>query len=189
MTASVRDTVVRWAVVVTAAAFVTTSVHDTWTRWRVSTMLVEAEGHLGLARLERAQASLEEAVRLAPHQAGVHERIGTVASMRYRWRGDEDAVAVARNAFERAVTLNPWSGDLWASFGDALARMDAVEDAMRAYAVALDRDPFNASIHARLGRVLERAGDVDAARAAYREAQRILPSPDVKRLLDALEAP
>lgn len=173
-------------VVVLGVAVAVWSTVDAVTLWRVAALLESVDDDVGLARIESAEGRMQRVAALAPAHASVHARIGTLASMRYRWRGDSTAADDAVAAFERAVALNRWSSSLWASYGDALVTVDRPADAVVRYLEALRRDPSNASIHARLGRAHHTLGDVQAARTSYLEAQSIVPTAVVRRLLEDL---
>ncbi|MCK6529100.1 response regulator [Myxococcota bacterium] len=83
-----------------------------------------------------AVAELEEAVRLAPLQAGYHEALGRA---HLAAGGGEDRAALAVEALERAARLDPQLASAWHGLGVGLARLGrlpAAEEALRK-AVAL----------------------------------------------------
>ncbi len=158
-----------------------------WSEHRVFTLRQQAQADLGLARLERALEKLHEAERLAPGNARLQSEIGRVTLMLARWRDDPGAAARALSAHEAAVALNPRDATLHAEHGWALMRLQHPEPAQEAFAAALTLDPSNAYYLSSLGRAHEANGEHERALEAYRRSLAVLPTREVRALVQALE--
>jgi arylsulfatase A-like enzyme/Flp pilus assembly protein TadD len=83
--------------------------------------------------------------------------------------------ADARQAFERALQLDPDGGLAHQNIGLLHLRADALTDAEAAFRRALASDPSLAGAHTGLGVVLAQRGQLPAALDAWREAARLDP--------------
>lgn len=133
--------------------------------------LQRAAAQLPLVRLNAAIEALHTARRLTPLNPAVHNEIGRVEVMRWRWQNDASAELRAVNAYERAIELDPLSAVHYSDYAWALIRLGKPVDALIPLQAALARDPHNAYYLASLGRAHERAGNLEAALAAF-EASR-----------------
>lgn len=159
-----------------------------WREYRVWTLLVQVQGDLGMARLERALGRLVEAEALTPLDAAVQAEVGRVQTMRARWRSDAGAEPAAIAAYERAIALSPRDALHRAEFGWALIRLGRPDEAERLFRDALALDPHNVYYLGSLGRSLEAQGRPEAALEAYRRAQSILPTREIRDRIRELEA-
>jgi tetratricopeptide (TPR) repeat protein len=78
--------------------------------------------------------------------------------------------AQARDAYERAIALDPSFADAHVNLGRLLHELGSAETAQRHYAAALEADPSHETAAFNLGVALEDLGRIDDALAAYRQA-------------------
>jgi protein O-mannosyl-transferase len=128
--------------------------------------VLEAEG-----RTDEAMAQREDALRLAPDSAIVHNNMGkTLARLPGRMN---DAIS----QFEEALRLKPNYADADNNLGNALDAEGRSAEAVARYEAALRLSPGFAAAHGNLGNALARMpGRLDDAIAQYEEA--LLLNPD-----------
>jgi len=124
-----------------------------------------AIAELQLGQTDRALATLESALALAPEMGRLHFHVGNVLTA----RGDLPA---AISAFRRALDLAPDLPDAHVALGAALRASGRPADAIDQYRQALVLDPTNAPAHEHLANALAAGGDLVRAAAHYREAIR-----------------
>ena len=86
----------------------------------------------------------------------------------------DDADAVARDAFERGIALDPTMHELHANLAGLLAERGEHDAAAASYARALALAPDTADVLNNYGYFEERRGDLAAARDAYARARDLL---------------
>lgn len=117
---------------------------------------------------EDALAVAEQALQIAPGNAGLHHARG-IALM------GGGRPADAESDFGRAIALEPGTGAHHAQLGRALSQQGRVEEAIAEARRATDVEPDAAHLHNLLGQLLARDGRLAEARAALAEAHRLDP--------------
>jgi tetratricopeptide (TPR) repeat protein len=95
-----------------------------------------------------------------------------------QWGGapvDTAGFEAARQAYVRALELDPELAAAWTNLGSMLAEIGSVDEAREHYAKALQIDPDQPEAHCNLAEIALRDGDVDVAIAAYRQVLRLQP--------------
>ena len=154
--------------------------------------VARAQAQLPLVRLDAAIEALYAARSLTPKNPNIHNEIGRIEVMRWRWQRDPSAAIRAISAYERAAALDPLSAVHHSDRGWALIRLGRPLEALDAFAAALERDPFNAYYLASLGRALEQAGDLEGALDAFERSRAVRNTREVRTeiatLIDAIAA-
>jgi DNA-binding winged helix-turn-helix (wHTH) protein len=125
---------------------------------------------LDASRVDEAHAAFERVVRDAPDQAAAHIGLANACVMRFettRAHPDPDRAALEaalRHARE-ACSLDPQSGEAWATLGLALERAGATLDALAAARRAVTLEPDNWRHHFRLSSI---AWGEERLRSAHR---------------------
>lgn len=159
-------------------------------------------GNLGtalqaLGRLDEAQKSYEQAVRLDRRYADAHNNLGALHEKRQRWReaaASYRAAIAARPEFPEAhnnlghllrksgaleesakhfleaLRLRPDYGDAHRGHGMVLARQDKHDEAIACFRRAIELDPRDAEAHNQLGSRLKHLGRLADAEASFRAA-------------------
>jgi protein O-GlcNAc transferase len=114
-------------------------------------------------KLDEAVASYEQALRLRPDFAAVHNNLGAIHAARARW---EDAIA----SYGKALELDPNLADACNNLGIAFVNQGMRAAAAAAFQRASALDPNQAAAHNNLGNVLKELGRLDEAVASYKRA-------------------
>jgi tetratricopeptide (TPR) repeat protein len=128
-----------------------------------------APAYENLDRFQDARRELEAAARgvVAGHSR-FHEAIGRVATNSYDF-------PAAREAFARAVGVNPNDPTARRSLAGVLLQQDLVDEAFAELVAAVLIDPQDVSAHAAIGRIHLNAGRHEEAVAALRHAVALSP--------------
>jgi tetratricopeptide (TPR) repeat protein len=119
---------------------------------------------------KQTETYLQQALKVAPQSAEVHEAWGRYLHTQKRF-GDAEA------AFKKAIALDPQAVTPRVDLGDLyLGTLRKTGEAIEAYRAALRIDPSHAGAHNALGTALAVAGDPEAARAEFMEASRLAPN-------------
>jgi tetratricopeptide (TPR) repeat protein len=121
-----------------------------------------------LGRLEEAEASYRDAIRLSPESAGAYSNLGEVLNLLGR---AADAETVLQAALERQADYPDARNNL----GIALAAQGRREEAETCYREALRLRPDFADAQLNLGRLLQELGRWPEAEACFRAALRLQP--------------
>lgn len=120
-------------------------------------------------RPERAVATLDRALALAPDDALLHADLGTARAA----RGDLNSALVS---WRRACALDPDQSMPWFNLGRNLQQLGDTQGAIDALQRAATLAPTLLPAHVLLGDALAHAGRFDAAAHSYREALRLRPA-------------
>lgn len=121
-----------------------------------------------LKRLRRARAALDEALRLAPDDAHLHQYASELEASRGRW-------TASLQAAETALALNTSDVSAANARALALAALGRAHEADEAIGESLRIDPEFAPTHKARGWSLLRAGRAAEAKVAFEEALRLDP--------------
>ena len=107
---------------------------------------------------------------------------------------DEGNLAEAAEAYRRALSLAPKTGEAHHNLARLLRRLEQTQESLRHARIAADLLPENPAARNSLGQSLEQAGLPDEAIGSYREALRGEPSYipaaiNIGRLLETLDRP
>ncbi len=116
-----------------------------------------------LKRLDEAIVQGREAVRLADNDAETFYNLGVALDN----KGD---LAGARDAFARAVTINPRHNLAWNNLGSTHSRLDDEDGALAAYLKAAKIDPRHAEAQNNIAAIYIDRGELDEARERLRLA-------------------
>ena len=119
-------------------------------------------------KVEDAVASYEQALRLRPDFAAVHNNLGALHVARGRW-GEATA------SYRRALELQPNLADACNNLAIALINQGLPEEAVASLQKAIELDPNQAAAHNNLGNVLKESGRLDEAVTCYRRALELSP--------------
>jgi protein O-mannosyl-transferase len=145
--------------------------------WRHAVEVTEnnylAHWLFGGALLEKGRTSeairqLQEAVRLKPDDAGLHNCLGAALGQQGQSEG-------AIRQFQEAVRLKPDNSEAHNNLGAALDKKGQSDEAIRQYQEALRLKPDYAEAHNNLGDALGRIGQSDEAISQYQAALRLKP--------------
>jgi tetratricopeptide (TPR) repeat protein len=126
---------------------------------------LEAEG-----RIDEAVAQREEALRLAPESATVHNNLGETLV------GIPGRLDEAISQFEEALSLRPDYAEADNNLGNALDAEGRTPEAVARFEAAIRLKPDFAAAHGNLGNALAKIpGRLDEAIAQYKEALRLNP--------------
>ena len=111
---------------------------------------------------DKALAMLEAAVKLDPHDAGLHFRIGSLifsrnqalSEARGHGRTKEELFRIALRYLERAVQLAPQNSTAQLVFGNVLMKLGLQDEALCAFNHSIDANPRNAGAYNARGRAL-----------------------------------
>lgn len=117
---------------------------------------------------ESARASLEEARRLAPTMARVHDQL----SMAYAATGDLDH---ALEASREALRLDPETAGAWSNRSSIERERGDAGAALEAAQRAIEIEPDLAAAHNNLGNALFDLGRIEPARQSYARALELRP--------------
>jgi tetratricopeptide (TPR) repeat protein len=139
--------------------------------------LAQEAGEAAAAQAEfaAAEAALQEALRLQPHDGDVYYRLGIALFQQQRY-------AEAVTAYQEALRLEPNNPDYYSELGSTYSKLGQWAEAEEAYGAAL-RLQDDATTHILLGAVYEQQGRLPEAIQEYEMAQRLQPSPTAKNLL------
>ena len=132
------------------------------------TLLAAAEQQLGAGQIDAAQLLVQQALRVDPGSAPVHNLAAIVALMR------QDAHAACTHA-RQAVGRAPHDPALRFTLGRALKAAGELDAAIDAYRRAIELSPRFAEVHVSLGIALKARGDLDAAIDCHRRALELAP--------------
>jgi tetratricopeptide (TPR) repeat protein len=123
---------------------------------------------LQAGQLDTAEHYFQQALSLAPNDAGIYNLLGMVALFREQF-------AEAAKQFQKAIARNGKEPEYYNHLAHALRGQSKFEDALKALekAIALDRGCFEA--HHNLGNLLEELGRNNASLAAYQTALKLRP--------------
>jgi protein O-GlcNAc transferase len=114
-------------------------------------------------KTDEAVASYEQALRLRPDFAAVHNNLGAIHASRARW---DDAIA----RYRRVLELEPNSADACNNLGIAFINQGMRADAAAAFQQAIAIDANLAAAHNNLGNVFKELRRLDEAVACYNRA-------------------
>ncbi len=120
-----------------------------------------ADAYRANGALGRADLTLRRAAQLAPLDAGVWKRLGTVRSLRGEWR-------LAADAFEQATAMGPADAESWCGYARALVAIQDLDEAARVSAHLLTAFPQCAASHLIAAHLCKIRGELPAALDAYR---------------------
>lgn len=131
-------------------------------------------GNLGMAyyraaRVDDAQAALEQSIKLDGKAADVHSNLGVIL----RKKGD---AAGAMRELEQAVKLAPKDAAYQNNYGVALRAANKLPEAATAFQAAIALAPGEADYHFNLGVVYRRQQEVELAIASYTKAVELKPT-------------
>ncbi len=116
--------------------------------------------------MDVALAEFREAVRLDPHYATAHYKLGVA----YKQNGD---LTQAAESLQEAVRLDPTAEKPVFELGEVYRLLDKLTQAIRAYALACELAPKDFDARFRLATCYHQTGDLEQAASAYREAIRL----------------
>jgi tetratricopeptide (TPR) repeat protein len=117
---------------------------------------------------ERATASLEEALALAPN-ADTYQALGELRARANRM--DE-----AEQLLKSALGFDPTRAEIWSELGTIQLSQNEAQKALESYQQAANRKPDLPGIYFRIGRTYRTLGDTANAQLAYMEAIRHNPN-------------
>ncbi len=116
-----------------------------------------------LGRLDEAIEQGRESTRLAGNDAGAFYNLGVALD-------DKGALVAARDAFARAVEIDPGHNLAWNNLGSTLNRLDDEEGALEAYLKATEIDPQHAEAQNNAAAIYIDRGRLDEAHARLKLA-------------------
>jgi Flp pilus assembly protein TadD len=119
-------------------------------------------------KLDLAERSFRESIRLDPSDSYVHFNLGNLLSR-------QDRPDEAITSYQEAVRLEPKLFQAHSNLGSALEAVGRLDEAIAAHRRAIEINPRDEKNHVNLGSTLERARRLDEAAAAYRESTRVKP--------------
>lgn len=122
----------------------------------------------GLGRLDQAERSYREALRLKPDYA---EACNNLAVVLYELGKFPEAVATCKKALE----LKSNFAEAFNNLGNILNELGDFREAVANYRKALEINPDYAEAHGNLGNALSNVGDPDAAILSFKRALQINP--------------
>lgn len=135
----------------------------------------DAEAHynlgnafLALNRLDEAETSYRQALRIKPDDADACFNLGN--ALRNLHRFDE-----AVDNYRRALEIRPGYAEAYSNLGNALIESGRPGEAEASYRRALEIKPQHAAAHFNLGNILHEQGRLDEAEASYRLALQAKP--------------
>lgn len=111
---------------------------------------------------EAAGEAYEQALRLAPERADIHNNLGVFQNERGR-------LGEAESTLRRALALDPDKAEIHANLGRVLLRLSRNEEARNCLDEALRLDPELTMARPLLGLIYRRLGRPDAAAQVYRD--------------------
>ncbi|VTU40830.1 biotin biosynthesis protein BioC [Variovorax sp. PBS-H4] len=111
---------------------------------------------------DAAGEAYEEALRLAPERADIHNNLGVFLTERGR-------LAQSESTLRRAVALDPGRAEIHANLGRVLLRLSRSQEARSCLDEALRLDPELTLARPLLALIYRRLGRLDAAAQVYRE--------------------
>ncbi len=127
-----------------------------------------ADAYQAGGALARADLTLRRASELAPLDAGVWRRLGTVRGLRGEWR-------LAADALEQATLVGPKDARCWYGYAQALIALQDLEAASRVSAHLLREFRDDAAAHLIAAHLAKIRGDFPAALALYRRVLELAP--------------
>jgi tetratricopeptide (TPR) repeat protein len=124
--------------------------------------------------LDKAEASIREAIAISPHDPDYHVTLSGIKYHQRDW-------ATALQAAETALSLNPEHIDALNLRAESLRKLGRVQDARVELQNALRVDPDSADTHATLGWACLQNGDRAKASEHFREALRLDPDSEWAR--------
>jgi len=125
--------------------------------------------------LDKAIASLSDAVRASPRFTSALEALGRAYTLKYRLEGNPDSLNIAREFLHRAVALE----DHLPSLHAALAKLHTIQGkydlAAKEFQLVIRLDPRNVGALTGLAELYRKTGKLPDAEKAYIEAARIRP--------------
>jgi tetratricopeptide (TPR) repeat protein len=130
----------------------------------------EQQGNASGARTwrERATASLEESLALAP-TTDTYQALGEL-------RARANRLDEAEQLLKQALELDPSRAELWSELGTIQVNQNEGQKALASYLQAAERKPALPGIYFRIGSTYRTLGDSINARLAYEEALRRNPN-------------
>ncbi len=128
-----------------------------------------AEVHLAGGKLELAEQSCRQALRLNPQLATAHNTLGVILNQQGR-------SADAATSFERAIEINPSFTLAYVNWGATLHGLGRSDQGIAACRQALVLDPTLATAELELSKILRETGQLDEAFAAANRATAIDPN-------------
>jgi TolB-like protein len=120
--------------------------------------------------IEHAVIDVDKAISLAPEEAGGYATRSTLRTVWLRdWQG-------AQADIEKALTLDPRSGDVQRQYASLLDTRGRLPEAISAEKLTTEFDPLSGKAWGFLGYLYTEAGDYVAADAAISRATQIQPS-------------
>ncbi|MBF0141344.1 MAG: tetratricopeptide repeat protein [Magnetococcales bacterium] len=134
----------------------------------VSVLNLAAVCHMQLGSHEKAILCWQQAIRIHPGAAELHNNLGILLQQQNR---QEEAEA----AFRQAIDCQPENSNFQYNFGYFLQQQNRLEEAEAAYRQAICVQPDYADAHSSLGNLLLGQHRIEEAEAAFRQAIHIQP--------------
>ncbi|HEV8337152.1 MAG TPA: tetratricopeptide repeat protein [Candidatus Polarisedimenticolia bacterium] len=148
---------------------------------RAMDKLLEGVAQEKAGRLDDAEASLQEALRLDPKSDRALLSLAVVENRRGRY-------AEAADYCRRALALKPASVEIYEQLGVSVLNLGEVEEAVEALEKAVALDPSDKEAQNRLGVAYAKGGRQNEAREAFRKALSLDPAFEKARFnLERLE--
>lgn len=128
-----------------------------------------ATAYIGQGRRDEGLRIVEAALIRFPNEAALHDLLGQL----HQRSGKPNGMAEARNAFSRAIAINPNVGSYQERYGVACLRSNDLAAATTAFITASKLSPHKAFPYQQLAVVFNRQGRTQDARDASKIAQDI----------------
>lgn len=128
-----------------------------------------ATAYIGQGRRDEGLRIVEAALIRFPNEAALHDLLGQL----HQRSGKPNSMTEARNAFSRAIAINPNVGSYQERYGVACLRSNDLESATAAFVTASKLSPHKAFPYQQLALIFNRQGRTQDARDASKIAQDI----------------
>jgi len=128
-----------------------------------------ALAQLGQNKIDSAERSLREAIKLKGDLAKAHHRLGDVLCRKGQFME-------ATGAYRRAIKINPDYSEAYNNLGNALLHTGDIQGATAAYRRATQLNPSMAQAHNNLGLAYLDMGEIAKSKASFEEAIKLAPS-------------
>jgi Flp pilus assembly protein TadD/2-polyprenyl-3-methyl-5-hydroxy-6-metoxy-1,4-benzoquinol methylase len=121
-----------------------------------------------LRRLEEAEASYRQSIKLKPDFAEVHHNLGVILQEQSRFKE-------AEASYRQSITLKPNLAQAHHSLGNLMIKQGRLEEADASYRQSITLNPNLAKAHNNLGIIMKKQGRLEEAEASYRQAIKLKP--------------
>ena len=139
-----------------------------------------AELEFGFGRVPQAKEALDKGLKLAPRNPAAHSLQGFLLSA-------ENNINGAKDAFEKAMTIDSALGNAWLGHGLCLIRQGQAEAGRRELQTAAALEPNRSIFHSYLGKAFSNEGDETKARKDLDRAKQLDPRDPTPWIYSAIE--